>query len=143
MRKILALMLLLLLAFTTVPTMAFVTAQPSDWIPLTTYSDGDGYPNFSPDGNEIAFVRSRSDHWHRDIWIMDADGLNEEMVVEDSPWGGGVGWPDWSPDGTKIAYARYYDNYRSDIEIVDRDTLEITVVVEDFGPNQQPKWSHF
>jgi len=118
-----------------------IDAQPSDWIRLTTNLHGDSHPRYSPDGEKIAFVRQRSDHWHRDIWIMDADGSNPEPLV----WGpgGGLGLPDWSPDGTKIVYQEYvYDDRNGDLKFIDVNSREITIVVEDWGSNHCPIWSH-
>ena len=112
-------------------------AQPSDWIPLATNPHGDTQPDYSPDGEKIAFMRWHSDGWTRDIWIMDADGSNQELVIPS----GVHGWPEWSPDGTKIVCSKYYNDYRTDVIAVNVDTKAVSPIVEDWGPNHTPKWS--
>jgi len=68
----------------------------------TTLTQGGtaGEPTFSPDGTQIAFRRNNS------IWVMDADGNNEQEVV---PEVGVVDDLRWSPDGTTIAFSNYND----------------------------------
>lgn len=117
-----------------------VNAQPSNWIRLTTNPHGDNSPDYSPNGEKIAFQRGQSDHWTRDIWIMNADGSNQELLIADA-LGGGLGWPYWSPDGTKIVYSEYHNDYRSDIVIFNINNNEKNAVVMDFGPNHHPRWS--
>lgn len=52
-------------------------------------------PSWSPDGNQIAFVRNGS------IRVMGFDGRDEQVV--------GLGsWPSWSPDGKEIAFTSEY-----------------------------------
>jgi len=94
-------------------------------------------PDYSPDAEKIAFMRWQSDHWQRDIWIMDADGANQEPLVS----GGVHGWPDWFPDGTKIVYSKYYNDLRTDIMVIDISSKDTSAVVEDWGPNHTPRWS--
>jgi len=78
-------------------------------VQVTNAPDQDGFPvmdanpTWSPDGRSIAFERtitapgSPDPVERRDIWIMDADGLNQRMVAD------GVE-PSWSPDGRSIAF---------------------------------------
>jgi Tol biopolymer transport system component len=68
----------------------------------TTLTQGGtaGEPTYSPDGSQIAFRRNNS------IWVMDADGSNEQEIV---PEVGVVDDPRWSPDGKTIAFSNYND----------------------------------
>ena len=55
---------------------------------------------WSPDSQRIAFLSSRG-IWGNEIYVMDADGTNQQRLTRD-------GWDDrgpaWSPDGAKIAF---------------------------------------
>lgn len=55
----------------------------------------------SPDGNQVAYVRSRvdemNDRWSSEIWLMNADGSKNRFLVK----GSGMRW---SPTGDRIAY---------------------------------------
>jgi RNA polymerase sigma factor (sigma-70 family) len=73
----------------------------------------------SPDGRRIAFLL------FRDLWVMDADGRNREMVVEKAGGAVGMGVACWSPDGRKVGFHRQdkgsaIENYVVDL---DRRTL--------------------
>ena len=64
---------------------------------LTTNSDPDADPSWSPDGNEIARTVTRSD---AAIWIMNVDGSNDREIAR------GGSDPTWSPDGQQIAFKK-------------------------------------
>lgn len=61
----------------------------------------------SPDGNQIAYMRSRvdqmNDRWSSEIWLMNADGSKNRFLVK----GSGM---QWSPDGTRLAYIATADD---------------------------------
>ncbi len=59
-------------------------------------------PQWSPDGNWIAFASNREDDDGRhSIYIMDGDGHNVQRLT---PVGSVDYFPHWSPDGTRIAF---------------------------------------
>jgi len=60
--------------------------------------------NWSPDGKQIVYVRSREgDEGHRtDIWMMDADGSKPRQLTHAHAQ---VLYPIWSPDGKWIVFA--------------------------------------
>jgi TolB protein len=60
-------------------------------------------PAWSPDGKQIAFVRSQPTRINFDIYVMNADGSNPERLTR-SPDGEFA--PTWSPDGKQIAFQR-------------------------------------
>lgn len=79
-------------------------------------------PNFSPDGQRLAFTWSG-----QGMSLMALDGTNREVLTEEG-WGA-----QWSPDGRWVAYqssARIDGQYRANITIIDVDTREKRVILE-------------
>ncbi len=66
---------------------------------LTTNPGPDTHPDYSPDGNLIAF------HRRYEIWVMKSDGSQQERVLRSEA----AVTPRWSPDGTMLAYSTYDD----------------------------------
>ncbi len=66
----------------------------------------DTSPVWSPDGNQVAFVRRQHDHW--EIYAVDADGGNVRRLTDTpkKPNGqvGNSASPAWSPDGNYLAF---------------------------------------
>jgi Tol biopolymer transport system component len=88
-----------------------------------------GLPAFSPDGTTIAFLRAPqpgscsrpASCWRsHELWLMDADGTDERMLIDSDQL---LDWPRWSPDGTRIAYVD-----GGVIKLVDVDTVHTQVV---------------
>ncbi len=70
---------------------------------ITTGKCTSWQPAWSPDGQRIAFSRSRSgplDAHQFDIWTIAADGGDAQQVTDSVPT---AAWPAWSPDGQTIA----------------------------------------
>jgi TolB protein len=66
-------------------------------------------PFWSPDGQQIAFVRWREP---RGVWVIDADGSGERRVFD---WGE-ARWPTWSPDGDRILFSRQHGGRVDEVE---------------------------
>ena len=63
---------------------------------------------WSPDGRTIAYFTRTSPNApgeQNQLWLMDADGTNERILVPEIQAMHGWG-PMWSPDGERIAYQR-------------------------------------
>jgi Tol biopolymer transport system component len=73
---------------------------------------GGSYPNWSPDGTELAFVRQDADEVDLSVMSSDGSNLNNllDLPTDPAPNSG----PAWSPDGTKIAFESYEDIYTMD-----------------------------
>jgi TolB protein len=93
----------------------------------------DTEPDWSPDGNRIAYTHLPQDSIEQldgpyQIWILNLDSMHKEFIT--------MGYlPDWSPDGNKIAYVRNTNIYS--IEIDTRQVIQLT----DWGECFFPSWS--
>jgi len=59
------------------------------------------YPEWSPDGNSIAYVSDSGGLWS--VWVMNANGSGARQLTNSSLVAGD---PSWSPDSSQIAYWR-------------------------------------
>ncbi len=64
-----------------------------------TNHESDRTPVFSPDGQQLAYMSTRSGNW--DIYTISAEGSAPRRVTASA---GNDGLPAWSPDGSQIAY---------------------------------------
>ena len=77
-----------------------MNADGSDQRRLTNWRLWDGFPDWSPDGEQIAYYSYLSDkNWV--IKVMDADGGNPRQLTDSGVCDGA---PHWSPDSTRITY---------------------------------------
>lgn len=67
--------------------------------PLTSNAVSELQPSWTPDGRQLAFVRMRGSLG--DIWLMDASGRRQRLVVRD-----GFS-PSWTPDARRIVFTRW------------------------------------
>lgn len=96
------------------------TTRAADWgsTPVTVYSVSTdelhqlgslraAHLTWSPDGSTLAYTGTGDGHGGPDgLWIVDADGANERLLVADLGQAiHGIG-PVWSPTGDRIAYQR-------------------------------------
>ncbi len=81
--------------------MDLASGVPSLLVPGTHQ---DIHPDWSPDGQWIAFASDRGGEF--DIWVVRPDGSGLRQVTSGP---GTKTWPAWSPDGRKILYTRSAD----------------------------------
>lgn len=99
-------------------------------------STGDSFDTehaVSPDGSTIAFTRYSNAAATADLFVADADGANERMLVEDASE------PTWSPDGTRLAYV-HIDPFAGGptLNVISLDGGESSQLAEDATT---PRWS--
>jgi Tol biopolymer transport system component len=77
---------------------SLVSASPPDKIISSTR--GESGPQFSPDGNKIAFESTRSGAY--EVWLCRSDGSRLMQLTHFNP--SVTGTPRWSPDGQQIVF---------------------------------------
>ena len=100
--------------------------------------DRDSEPAWSSDGSKIAFGRANTGY--SDVWVMDADGNNENNLTND-PTSFSTD-PAWSPDGSAIAFRRLAAN-GGDIFRIDTSGANLLNLTNtsDFEDERDPNWS--
>ena len=113
---------------------------------LTNDPHSDRYPSWSPDGEHIIFSARREGHFENkfaityEIYVMDADGGNEQRLTENRK---NDGSPSWSPDGKRIVFEADrkgdFENY--DVYVMDADGGNQQKLTNDRGWDSSPSWS--
>src|SRR5580704_5500011 len=93
-------------------------------------------PQYSPDGNHIAFESKRGGNWA--LWVSDPDGRNLLKVSKDILVSGS---PRWSPDGTRLAFDTAALN-PSSIYVVDVAEAMPRKLQTQVSDMKLPTWSH-
>ncbi len=123
---------------------AQVNADGSDQRRLTNDPSANGWPNWSPDGKQMAFQSNRSGALN--IYVMDvlsgsrADDSKVSQLTNSQPGRGGSWEPAWSPDGKWIAYSAQQTS-GSDIFLVNLDGTGRQRLTDNKAIDGAPAWS--
>jgi Tol biopolymer transport system component len=108
----------------------------SDPIRITTNTDAEYSPKWSPDGTRIAFGR-----WGvgvMDLYVMDPDGSNEVKLTNGE---GTINQPaDWSPDGTRILFSSARSGNR-DLWVMNTDGTHLQQLTNTVADEDSGAWS--
>ena len=104
--------------------------------PLIRSTRFDAAPQFSPDGQRLAFTSQRSGA--TEIWCSDADGQRPlQMTAFDGPF---TASPRWSPDGSQIAFETRTDG-QTDIYTIDSQGGPPRRLTHHPAQDMVPSWS--
>ena len=100
---------------------------------LTSSTDNESDPTWSPDGTEILYVRDDSGN---EVWLMNADGSNQRSIMlvgED---------PSWAPDGDRFVCRDHWDETLDIYTLTAaRDDWDDFDVIVSTGNPADPAWS--
>jgi Tol biopolymer transport system component/CubicO group peptidase (beta-lactamase class C family) len=102
----------------------------SDWRQLTDTDAHDAYPDWSPDGTQIAFCSKRDGNW--EIYVMNADGSDQRRLTHSGAFNGA---PRWSPDGTQIAFESNREIY-----VMNADGTNVRRLTDNSFADRRPAW---
>lgn len=95
-------------------------------------------PTYSPDGQRIAFVSTRSGM--AQVYVMAADGTDQQLFAPfDYGVTGASNAPEWSPDGRSVAFHREVAGTLQ-IFVLDARTRTVRQLTS-VGRNEDPSWA--
>lgn len=96
----------------------------------------DGQPQFSPDGNRIAFVSSRSGA--NELWVCEHDGSRPVQVTQlNATW---IHQPYWSPDGRRLIFSANLAG-QAQIHVVELLSRNLTRLTDGAQNDHVQAWS--
>jgi dipeptidyl aminopeptidase/acylaminoacyl peptidase len=103
--------------------------------------DEDVSPAWSPEGDQIAFVRGGAGDGAGRIFVVDADGDGSARALVEHSGAAHDSDPAWSPDGTQLAFVRTEPGGPSHLMVVDADGSDARSVLDQPEALGAPNWS--
>ena len=115
---------------------------------VTDLTGSEIHPDWSPDGQRIAFVRVTPEDGS-ELWVVNADGSGEELLYTCEDPCNSLGYPDWNVDGSRIYFGQDADAQANGIPRtfqvgrLDLETgrVEIVLTRQDGMTAEQPRIS--
>ena len=111
-----------------------MNADGANPINLTNNLAWDSSPDWSPDGDRIAFTSNRDGN--SEVYVMNADGTNPINLTNHPATDGS---PDWSPDGNQIAFQSDRDG-NWEIYVMDADGANPINLTNHPAWDSSPSW---
>jgi Tol biopolymer transport system component len=111
-----------------------MSADGTNLINLTNHLAKDSSPDWSPDGQQIAFTSNRDGN--TEVYVMNADGTNPINLTNHPAGDGG---PDWSPDGRQIAFSSNRDG-NTEVYVMNADGTNPINLTNHPAIDSSPSW---
>jgi Tol biopolymer transport system component len=105
--------------------------------PLIASTSEEDNPQFSPDGQHIAYQSSRSGK--TEVWVCDRDGSNSRQLTNMAAVISG--FARWSPDGKKVVF-HSRPNGSASLYVIDAAGGTPKRLTSETGNDISPSWSH-
>src|SRR5689334_12787719 len=135
------------IAFILGPDVYTMNSDGSDVRQLTNFTDENSafWESWSADGKQLVFSRFPAPTFFGQLWIMNADGSNQRLLLEDPGFDDEA--PSFSPDGSHVIFARCTPLggefpcaiYRVQVDGSDlRQITPLRIELSDFDPVYSP-----
>jgi serine/threonine protein kinase len=106
--------------------------------PFIRSSFSEWSPQFSPDGEKVAFTSNRTGRGS-EIWVANADGSKPAPLTRGP--GRNQGSARWSPDGRRLAFDSQNANGEVDVYTIDSTGVDLRRLTSARSVECQPSWS--